>query len=88
MGGGVGELWGGGGLWHVPVNVLLRLFLWFSPFKHFVVTSTPHKRCSVCTCTAWLGRGLLYQSLFDGVLINNIATCLGMTFLYTGACVR
>ena len=32
---------------------------------------------------------LLYQSLFDSVLImdfNNIATCLGMTFLYWGMC--
>ena len=40
---------------------------------------------SVCTCTVCLGRSLLYQSLFDSVLImdfNNIATCLGVTFLY------
>ena len=52
-----------------------------------VITSNPHKRYSVCTCTVWLGRSLLYQSLFDSVLImdfNNIATCLGMTFLYWG----
>ena len=44
-----------------------------------VVTSNPHMRYSVCTCTVWLGRSLLYQSLFGSVLImdfNNIATCL------------
>ena len=36
-----------------------------------------------------LGRSLFYQSLFDSVLImyfNNIATCLGVTFLYWGMC--
>ena len=53
------------------------------------VTSNPHKRYSVCPCTVWLGRGLLYQSLFDSVLImnsNNIAICLGMNFLYWSMC--
>ena len=43
----------------------------------------------MCTCTVCLGRGRLYQSLFDSVLImdfSNIATCLGMTFLYRGMC--
>ena len=35
------------------------------------ISCAPHKRYSVCTCTACLGRSLLYQSLFDSVLIMD-----------------
>ena len=76
-----GELWGGGGAVQV---------------KHFechFMRPPQEVQCvhmySVCTCTVCLGLSLFYQSLFDSVLImdfNNIATCLGVTFLYWGIC--
>ena len=81
-GGSWGELCGkavaGGELWGGCSSQALSV-----PFH------APPKRYSVCTCTVCLGRSLLYQSLFDSVLImdfNNIATCLGVTFLYWGMC--
>ena len=34
-------------LWHVPVNVLLRLYLWFSQVKHFecLYVKPPEVQC-------------------------------------------
>ena len=66
--------------------------LWGGLFKSSTLSAiscAPHKRYSVCTCTVCLGLSLFYQSLFDSVLImdfNNIATCLGVTFLYWDMC--
>ena len=75
QGGTVGGSCGGGGL--------------FKSSTLSAILCAPHKRYSVCTCTVCLGRSLLCQSLFDSVLImdfNNIATCLGVTFLYLDMC--
>ena len=66
-------------LWHVPVDVLPRLFLWFSQVKNLechrfhppqeVRTVCAHVQCGL-GCTSHL-----YQSLFDSALImdfNNL----------------
>ena len=71
----------------VPVDVLPRVFLWISQVKHFecrYIHSPQEVQCVHMYSVA--GRSLLYQSLFDSVLIHNIATCLRMTFLCWGMC--
>ena len=56
------------------------LLLWLSQVKQLeccYIQPSHRVGYGVCTCTVWLGCGLLYHSLLDSVLImdfNNIAT--------------
>ena len=73
------ELWGrgrgcGGGGRELRGAMWESCGLWGRSVGGGAVSCAPHKRYSVCTCTVCLGRSLLYQSLFDSVLIMDLKT--------------
>ena len=70
-------------LWYVPMDVLLRLFLWFSQAKHFEChhirrpqeVQCVHMHSAIVICT-------LYQSLFD----RNWGGAVGAVARICGGC--
>ena len=77
----------------VPVDVLPRLLSWFSQVKHLEcrdISSPREVQCVHMCSVAWDALVFCinnYLRFFD-YGCYNIATCLGMTFLFLGACER